>query len=140
GDGVEDWKVSEATGNKGASSPQPSALEAQNAAPGARILRVNFSSRVLGTRKLEVQLEQALKTFPEQVTLGPLRAVGAARERSQIGAASAPGIRLKTAEMVGLREIPVNTLNSHSDELLAYIADQPDWKLTLATERLAPRI
>ena len=36
-------------------------------------LRINFSSRVLGKHKLEVQLEQPLKIFPDQIRLGPLR-------------------------------------------------------------------
>src|SRR5439155_2795956 len=61
-------------------------------------------------------------------------------QTAQIGAASAPGIRLKTAELVGLREIPVAQLANRSDELLAYIGDQPDWALKLSTEKLAPRV
>jgi type II secretory pathway pseudopilin PulG len=130
GQGVEDWKLGE-----------PSA-------EGVRTLRVNFSSRVLGSWKLEVQLEQSLKNFPEQISLGPLRVAGAAREISEIGAASAAGIRLKTAELSGLREIPARTLQSRagaaqgppSDELLGYRAEQPDWKLSLATEKLAARV
>ena len=82
GEGVEDWKVSDGR------------------------LQVSFSSRVLGQRRLEVQLEQALKTFPGQISVPPLRVTGAAKETAQIGAASAPGIRLRTAELNGLREIP----------------------------------
>src|SRR5204863_4754063 len=86
GDGVEDWKV---TGGK---------------------LRVSFSSRVLDSRKLSVQLEQALKTFPDQILVLPLRVSSATNESAQIGAASALGIRLKTAgELPGLREIPVSS-------------------------------
>jgi len=82
GDGIEDWKMN---GSK---------------------LAVNFSQRVLGVRQLDVQLEQALKTFPEQIAVTPLRVTGAAKESSQIGAAAVPGIRLKTASIAGLREIP----------------------------------
>jgi len=107
---------------------------------------------VLGTRKIEVLLEQPLKTFPEEIAIQPLRVVGASRENTQIGAASAPGIQLKTAELLGLREIPIRELQAkaatnsqgtaaaHSDELLAYAAEQPDWKLTLATEHLSARV
>jgi len=116
GEGIEDWKVSEGK------------------------LKVNFSARVLGSRKLDVQLEQALKTFPEQFSVTPLRVTGATKESAQVGAASAPGIRLKTGELVALREIPVSRLTNRSDELLAYTADQPDWKLALASERLAARL
>ena len=116
GDGVEDWNVADSR------------------------LTVNFSSRVLGSRALQVQLEQALKAFPDRITVAPLRVAGATRETTQIGAAPAPGIRLKTAELGGLREIPVNRLPNHSDELLAFTAEQPDWKLTLASERLAARV
>ena len=62
---------------------------------------VNFSARLLGSRRLDVQLEQAIKTFPEQISVAPLRVTGAANETAQIGAASAPGIRLHTAALAG---------------------------------------
>lgn len=116
GEGVEDWKVNDGR------------------------LRVTFSSRVLGQRRLEVQLEQALKTFPDQISVRPLRATGAAKETAQVGAASAPGIRLRTAELNGLREIPANRLPDHGDEILAYTAEQPDWQLAIASEKLAARV
>ena len=63
GEGVEDWNVSDGK------------------------FLVNFSTRLLGSRRLDVQLEQALKTFPDQVSLAPLRVTGAAKETAQIGAA-----------------------------------------------------
>jgi type II secretory pathway pseudopilin PulG len=104
-------------------------------------VRVAFAARVLGTTSLEVQLEQALKTFPAQITLAPLRAAGAAHETALIGVIAAPGLRVRTGEMSGLREIPVAQLGIRSgDEVLAYNASQPDWNLTLATERLPARI
>jgi type II secretory pathway pseudopilin PulG len=116
GEGVEDWKARDGK------------------------LIVSFASRVLGERKLEVQLEQAQKTFPKQIGVSPLRVAGAIKQSSQIGATPAPGISLKTAELNGLREISINNLASRTDELLAYAADQPDWTLKLSTEKLAPRI
>jgi type II secretory pathway pseudopilin PulG len=116
GEGVDDWNFSD-----------------------GKIL-VNFSARLLGSRQLDVQLEQAVKNFPEQISVAPLRVTGAAKETAQIGAASAPGIRLKPAELSGLREIPVNRLPDRSDEILAYTAEQPDWKLSVASERLAARV
>ncbi len=116
GEGIEDWKMSDGK------------------------LRVNFSARILGPRKLNVQLEQALKVVPEQIVVTPLRVMGAAKETAQIGAASAAGIRLKTAELSGLREIPVNRLPNRTDELLAFTTEQPDWKISLASERLPARI
>jgi Tfp pilus assembly protein FimT len=97
GEGVEDWKTSK--------------LSSSNVS-----LRVNFSSRVLGGRKLEVQLEQPLETFPEKVGIGSLRVVGAAKEVSEIGAASAAGLRLKTAELWGLREVPVRALQNRATD------------------------
>jgi competence protein ComGC len=125
-------------------------------------VRVAFSGRVLGTTGLEVQLEQALKTFPAQIALAPLRATGAAHETAVIGVAAAPGLRVKTGEMTGAREMPVTQLPARSDEapasnaaqlfnglsrlfsggdeVLAFNASQPDWNLTLATERLPARI
>ncbi len=117
GDGVEDWKVADGK------------------------LRVNFTARVLGSRQLVVQLEQAHKTFPAQIALAALRPAGATKETAFIGAASSPGIRLKTAELANLREISVTQLSARAgDELLAFTADAPAWTLALATERLPARI
>ncbi|MFO1487332.1 MAG: hypothetical protein U1F65_02530 [Verrucomicrobiota bacterium] len=116
GEGVEDWKVADGK------------------------VRVSFAARVLGSRRLEVQLEQPLKTFPEQISVAALKTVGATRETAQLGAASGAGIRLRTSTLAGLREIPVNALPGHTDELLAYTTEQSDWKLTLGSERLAARI
>ncbi|HTX20485.1 MAG TPA: hypothetical protein VMD27_01300 [Candidatus Aquilonibacter sp.] len=116
GDGVEDWNVS-----------------------SGKIL-VDFSARVLGSRQIDVQLEQALKNFPDKISIAPLHVEGAANETAQIGAASAPGIQLRTDALSGLREIPVNRLPDRSNEILAYTADQPDWNLSIASEKLAPRV
>ncbi len=138
GDGIDDWNVREGK------------------------IRVNFSARVLGQHPLDVQLEQALKTFPEQIGIAPLRVMGAAKETAEIGVAATPGIRVRTGELTGLREIPVRLLQSSagvspvqfrpsnngaggtpallSDETLAYTTEQPDWKLSIASERLAARV
>jgi len=116
GEGIDDWK---ATDGK---------------------LKISFASRVLGARKLDIQLEQANKEFPERITVLPLAATGATNVTTQLGAASSPGIRLKTAELAGLREVPIASLPNRSDELLAFVSEQPDWKLTLAAEKLAPRV
>ncbi len=116
GEGVEDWKVNDGR------------------------LIMNFATRALGQRQLVVQLEQALKTFPEQVSIAPLRVTGAAKETSQIGASAVAGLRLKTGFISGLREIPVNQLPDHAEEILAYTADQPDWQLAIGTERLAAHV
>ncbi len=116
GDGIDDWKLSDGR------------------------LQVSFSSRVLGQRRLEVQLEQALKPFPDRIRVQPLRVSRAAKETAQIGAGSAPGIRLRTAELNGLREIPANRLTGRGDEILAYTTEQPDWQLDVTCEKLAARI
>lgn len=116
GEGVEDWKTTEGR------------------------LIVSFSTRVLGERRLDIQLEQSLATFPDRVALAPLRVAGAAVQTAQIGAASAPGISLKTAELNGLREIPAGNLDHRTDELLAYVTDQPDWALKLSAEKPAARV
>ena len=42
--------------------------------------------------------------------------------------------------MSGLREIPANRLPDRGDEILAYTAEQPDWQLAIASERLAARV
>jgi type II secretory pathway pseudopilin PulG len=116
GEGIDDWKAAAAT------------------------LKISFASRVLGARKIDLQLEQANKEFPDQITVLPLDVTGATNVTTQLGAASSPGIRLKTAELAGLREVPITSLPARSDELLAFVSEQPDWKLTLAAEKLAARV
>ncbi|HVM47713.1 MAG TPA: type II secretion system protein [Candidatus Acidoferrum sp.] len=149
GEGVDDWKAADGK------------------------LKISFASRVLGTRKLAIQLEQAGKEFTgaesengtasfsvsaagtaplsyrwrfngtnasDTVTILPLAVAGATNVTTQLGAASSPGIRLKTAELAGLREEPITSLPDRSDELLAFTGDQPGWKLTLAVEKLTPRV
>lgn len=103
-------------------------------------LRVNFNSRVLGARSLRIQLEQAEKEYPSRVVVEPLRVAGALDETAEIGAGALLGLSVKTAELVGLREIPIDRLSQRTDELLAYQSDQPDWRLTLSTEKLTPRV
>ena len=116
GEGIDDWKLTDGK------------------------LRISFSARVLGSRNIDLQLEQANKQFPEQVTILPLAITGATNVTTQLGAASSPGIRLKTAELSSLREIPISALPNRSDELLAFVSELPDWKLTLATEKLSARV
>ena len=116
GEGVEDWKAKDDK------------------------LTVTFNARVLGARRLDIQLEQAQKTFPESIAIAPLRVTGATKHTFQIGAAAAAGIRLKTADLTNLREIPITSLAERSDELLAFVADAADWSLKLAAERLTPRV
>jgi type II secretory pathway pseudopilin PulG len=127
GDGVEDWQAG-------------GALPAGEAGrPGQ--LAVTFTSRVLGNRRIEVQMEQARPTFREEVAITPLRVTGAARESAAIGVLAAAGIRLKTGELTGLREVPVASLpDRRGNELLAFVADQGDWHLRLSAERLDARV
>ena len=56
GDNIEEWNVSDGK------------------------IRVNFSARVLGSHQLVVQLEQSLKSFPDQISVVPLRVTSAAKE------------------------------------------------------------
>ncbi|MBI2927710.1 MAG: hypothetical protein HYY24_18595, partial [Verrucomicrobia bacterium] len=116
GEGLEDWKAKDDK------------------------LAVTFNARVLGARRLDIQLEQAQKTFPESIAIAPLRVTGATKHTFQIGAAAAAGIRLKTADLTNLREIPVASLAERADELLAFVAYAADWSLKLSAERLTPRV
>src|SRR6185436_6499774 len=75
------------------------------------------------------------------IVVAPLAVIGSTNLSVQIGAASPGGIRLKTSELAGLREVSVTTLTARSgDELLAFTGEQQDWKLTLATEKLSARV
>ncbi len=116
GEGLDDWKSSEGK------------------------LRISFSNRVLGSRKLEVQLEQANKEFPGRVAVLPLAAAGVTNMAVQIGAVSSAGIRLKTLALEGLREASLASLADRVDEWLAFAGEQAEWKLVLGAEKLSPRM
>src|SRR4029079_12888004 len=56
---------------------------------------------------------------------------------------ASPGLRIKTAELVGLREIPISQLrggNQTGGDGLGFETEQGNWKLTLNTERLPARV
>ncbi len=116
GDGIDDWNIENGK------------------------IEVAYSSRVLGERELEVRLEEPLSNFPPQIAIARLRVAGAQKETAQIGVAAVAGLQVRTGTLAGLREIPVSRLSNHSNEILAYLADQPDWQLTIPGERLAPRV
>jgi type II secretory pathway pseudopilin PulG len=116
GEGIDDWKVSDGK------------------------LKVSFGSRVLGSRKIEVQLSKPQKQVSPQLVFSPLVVAGVTNASIAIGAGAAAGIQVKTAEMNGLREIPIDRLPERSDELLAFSSDQTNWNLTLSAEKLSPRI
>jgi prepilin-type processing-associated H-X9-DG protein len=116
GEGIEDWNASDGK------------------------IHVDFSNRVLGLSRLDIQLEQSLKDFPTNISLVPLHVTGATSETAQIGAAAAPGIQLQTGTLSGLREIPVDQLPDHSTEILAYTAAQSGWNLSIGTECLAAHV
>ncbi|MCI0540137.1 MAG: hypothetical protein L0Z50_33440, partial [Verrucomicrobiales bacterium] len=114
--GVEDWKAADGR------------------------LHVSFGRRVLGDHKLTIQLERALTNTPPEIIVEPLRISGAAQETAFIGAGSTPGLQVKTAALDGVREIPITALPERKDELLAFRAEQGNWRVRLAAERLAPRL
>ena len=116
GEGIDDWKFTEGK------------------------LSLSFTNRVLGLRKLDVSLERSFQEFPESITVLPLTVSGATNVTTQLGAAASPGIRLKTAGVSGLREIPIGSLPNRADEALAFAGEMADWRLTLGAERLASRI
>lgn len=116
GEGIDDWKFADGK------------------------LSLSFTNRVLGTRQLEVQLERALQAFPDRITVLPLTVAAATNVTTRLGAASSAGIRLKTIELTGLREVPIGAHPNRTDEALAFVSELPNWKLTLAAERLSSRI
>lgn len=103
-------------------------------------LRITFANRLIGSRPLDVHLEQAFRTLPDQVEVRALRLDRFQRETARLGVSSAPGLQLKTRELSGLREVPVNALPDSGEAVLAYESAQSEWRLALATERLSPRV
>ena len=103
-------------------------------------ISVTFQQRVLGERKLRVVLERGLTNTPAQITITPLRVPGALKDSALIGAGASPGIQIKTENTAGVREVPIGALPNRQNELLAFRAERADWAITLAAERLAPRL
>lgn len=121
GDGVSDWQVQ------------------------GRMVRIHLAQRLLGERELSVQLEQILSGSARDLVLAPIRFRGAAVETAQINAAAVPGLNLRTSTLDGIREQPVRlqqnaSNNSIPEAQLAYQSEGADWRITLATERLSPRL
>lgn len=116
GDGIDDWKLADGR------------------------LRISLAKRLLGEGRVAVQLEQSLPRLPPEWSLVPLRVTGATRESAFIGAGSTPGIQLKTAAVVGAREIPVNALPERRDELLGFRAETGSWRLDFTAERQTARV
>lgn len=106
----------------------------------AGTLRVGFTQRLLGDRTLRVQLEQSLPQIPPQISVRPLGVTGATYSAAVVGASSAAGIQLKTASLDGAREIPVSALPERREALLAFSGEGDRWQVTLAAERLQPRV
>ena len=149
GDGIEDWR-------------------SEGATPEGKVLKISFAVRVLGERQIEVQLEKALKPFPDNISLESLHLTDAEKETARIGVGCTSGLQIRTAAISGLREIPARALRQsrtgfqpapagaspanmepqtttnpiafYTPDQLAYTSDQADWKLTLTTQRLAPRV
>lgn len=108
-------------------------------AEGGR-LRLQFAQRVLGVRRVEVELEQPFTAIPAVLALQPMRVAGAVRETAFMGAAALPGLQVKTASATGARELPVGALPGRTDELLAFRADRADWRVELAANRMEARV
>lgn len=118
GEGIEEWKVAQGK------------------------LRISFASRVLGDRKLDIQMEQPLKVFPSSLVVEPAVVTGAVKETAEIAVTASPGLRIKTAELAGLREVPISQVRGGNQvgDGLAFETEQGNWKLTMNTERLPARV
>ena len=101
---------------------------------------MNFSARLLGSRQLDVQLESALKSFPRT---DQCRTV-ACKRRGEVKWRRSEWLRPPASgcirgALAGLREIPVNQLPDRTEEILAYTAEQPDWRLAHPPASVLPR-
>ena len=108
-------------------------------------LHIHFSQRLLGDRKVTVQLEQALAASVREVVLASVRVKTAASESADITASAVPGVNLRTVTLDGVRERSVGTdpatQNLSTQEAqLAFRADEGSWKITLSPERLNSRL
>ncbi len=103
-------------------------------------LKLSFKRAVLGVLTITAQLEQTFTNPPPQVVLLPLLVTGAADESADIGATAAAGIQLKTAALLGAREMPVSSLPQPGDDFLGFHAGASHWQVALAAERLEPRV
>lgn len=114
-DGLEDWKVADGR------------------------LTLAYRERVLGTRRVEAQLEQAFTNAPASVVIEPMRLLGAERETAGIGVASERGIVLRTGATTGVQEIPIEALPAQPGETLAFRSEAPAWRIALSVDRQPAR-
>lgn len=101
-------------------------------------LRLAFRQRVLGRRGIEVELERSMPpTMTNEVELAAVRVDGAAQETVRVAWTAAPGHRVRTVSMEGVREVPAGEAG---DEVLVFAGRGGDWRIGVAVERLASRV
>ncbi|MBT3296094.1 MAG: hypothetical protein HN383_12545 [Verrucomicrobia bacterium] len=103
-------------------------------------ITVDFNRRILGRCRVVIQREMPLSTFPVELTVRPIRVVGADDQQARIGVKASPGIRLQTATISGTREIPPASLDRSGREVLGYRSEAEDWLVVLKGDRLASRL
>ncbi len=107
---------------------------------GVRVVQVHFQRKLLGPVTLKLALSQPVSELPPQIPLPRVQVTGTIKHTGTIVVTAERGVRVSIAERDGVSEANPAEMGIGTPGALALRLLRPDWKLTLATEVLEPRI
>ncbi|QNN22960.1 hypothetical protein HED60_12005 [Planctomycetales bacterium ZRK34] len=107
---------------------------------GVRRVQVHFTQKLLGRASLKIALSRPVSQTPSRIDTPRIQVVGALKHTGRIDVQAVRGTRLSIAEREGVSELNPLELGMRDTGVLVFKLLRPDWKLTLATEVVEPRI
>lgn len=133
------WNVTSVTGNNVSETDTDVREETVQGPKGKetrRIIYVPFKQAILGPTLVNVRMERQMKGGVAQFTAPAIRVRDAKSERGFVIAAAEKGIRLKTAESAGLREVHASSTQVRVEGAQqAFRFKEPGWMLKVAVDR-----
>jgi len=125
------WTVTGVTGNDVAASDTDIREK-----DGRRMIYIPFRKAVLGPSLVEIQMERALPSEAEGFSAPVFAVQGARAERGYLVVAAEKGLRLKTGEMKGLREVHTGSAPMRvADAQHAFRFRETGWEVAFSVER-----
>ena len=113
----------------------------------AGILTVNLRSMVTGSYVLKIGTEKTLEDIAQGVELPVIQTVGVKKEGGFIAVATEASVRVKPAEGlmeglddIGVSDLPPELLRRAGEVAVAFKYFSQPWRLSLAVERIEPRV
>lgn len=107
-----------------------------------RVLTVRLRSRAEGTYRLEIESEARVEG-EERVAVPALEAVGVDRESGYVAVVPAAGIKVETAELVGISQVDVRELPAEllqKSPLLAFRYIRPGYSVAVNVGEIEPEV